>query len=78
MQIQVSGSTPFKVLNEQFSVAPTTSGYQIAYAVKREGPYTLDTEAIVPAEEVLVYLGSQRFGYYMLSGNTDADVAVLL
>ena len=76
MQIQVSGETAFKALKEQFAVAPTTSGYQVAYSADNTN-FTLDADAIVPANENLVYLGSMTYGYYKLVGNTD-NVKVIL
>ena len=76
MQMQVSGELPFKALKEQFSVAPTTSGYQVAYSADNV-TFTLDPDAIVPAGENLVYLGSMTYGYYKLVGNTD-NVKVIL
>lgn len=76
MQIQVSGETAFKALKDQFSVAPTTSGYQVAYSADNV-TFTLDADAIVPANENLVYLGSMTYGYYKLVGNTD-NVKVIL
>lgn len=76
MQIQVSGETAFKALKDQFSVAPTTSGYQVAYSADNV-TFTLDTDAVVPAGENLVYLGSMTYGYYKLVGNTD-NVKVIL
>ena len=76
MQIQVSGETAFKALKEQFSVAPTTSGYQVAYSADNV-TFTLDPDAIVPANENLVYLGSMTYGFYKLVGNTD-NVKVIL
>ena len=78
MQVSINKNQPFKALAESFEIAPTSSGYQIAYSVTKDGPYTLDTEAIVPANEVLIYLGAQRYGYYMLSGNTDENTIAIL
>ncbi len=77
MQIVVSGETPFKALKNQFAVGPSESGYQVAFSVTRDGDYTLDPDAIVPADESLVYLGSMTYVYYMLSGNT-SEVTVIV
>lgn len=77
MQKTVNGETPFRAAKEQFSVAATTCGYQIAYSADKE-TWTLDADAIVPANENLVYLGSMQFGWYMLSGNTDDNVVVIV
>ena len=77
MQIKISGETPFKCLKDQFSIGPTSSGYQIAFSVDRE-TWTLDPNAIVPAGENLLYLGSGIYLYYKLVGNTDTEVDAIL
>lgn len=77
MQITVNKEEAFKALKDQFSVAPTTSGYQIAYSADKVN-FTLDTDAIVPAGENLIYLGSMQYGWYVLSGNTDDNVTIIL
>ena len=76
MQIKISGEKPFKALKDQFSVGPSSSGYQLAFSVNRED-WTLDENAIVPAGENLVYLGSGVYLYYKLVGNT-GDVDIIL
>ena len=78
MKTFVTGSEPFKALSDKFEVAATQSGYQVAYSPEKNGTYTVDTDAVVPAGEVLVYIGAQRWGYYMLSGCTDENVVILL
>lgn len=77
MQITINKEEAFKALKDQFSVAPTTSGYQVAYSADKV-TFTLDSDAIVPAGENLVYLGSMQFGWYKLSGNTDDNVTIIL
>ena len=77
MQIKVNGEQKFTAKKEQFAVAPTTSGYQIAYSANGTD-FTLDDEAIVPAGQNLIYLGAMTYGWYMLSGNTDDEVNVIV
>ena len=77
MQIKISGEQKFSAKKDQFAVAPTTSGYQVAYSANGED-WTLDSDAIVPANENLVYLGAMQYAWYMLSGNTDEEVNVIL
>lgn len=77
MKITVSGEQKFSAKKESFAVAPTTSGYQVAYSANGVD-FTPDADAIVPAGENLVYLGSMQYAYYMLSGNTDNDVVIIL
>lgn len=78
MEKRINGNIPFQVTEgDKFSVAPTTSGYQVAYSVNGTN-FTLDTQAIVPANENLVYIGAMPNVFYMLSGNTDNNVLVIL
>ena len=77
MQTKVSGEQKFTAKKEQFAVAPTTSGYQVAYSANGVD-FTLDNDAVVPAGENLVYLGAMTYGWYMLSGNTDDNVNIIL
>ena len=77
MKIKIDGEAKFTAKKDQFAVAPTTSGYQVAYSADGEN-FTLDADAVVPANENLVYLGAMTYGYYMLSGNTDDDVTIIL
>lgn len=77
-KIVVHKEEVFRAQKDQFMVAPTTSGYQVAYSASGEdGSFTLDTDAVVQSSENLVYLGSMQYGYYKLVGNTD-DVDVLV
>lgn len=76
MQKTIVGDAPFKAAKDQFAVAATESGYQVAYSVDKE-TWTLDDQAIVPAGETLIYLGSMQYAWYKLSGNTE-DVMVIL
>lgn len=77
MQIKVNGETKFSAKKDQFAVAPTTSGYQVAYSADGEN-WTLDADAIVPANENLIYLGAMMYGWYKLVGNTDNDVNIIV
>lgn len=77
MQIKVNGEQKFSAKKDCFAVAPTSSGYQIAYSADGTN-WTLDADAIVPANENLFYLGSVQYAWYKLSGNTDNDVNVIL
>ncbi len=72
----LSGEAPFKALKDQFSIGPSTSGYQVAYSVDKT-TFTLDPDAIVPAGENLIYLGSMQYCWYKLVGNT-GDVEIIL
>lgn len=76
MQIKVNGEQKFSAKKEQFAVAPTTSGYQVAYSADGEN-WTLDADAIVPANENLIYLGAMQYAWYKLVGNTD-EVNIIL
>ncbi len=77
MKQKVNGEQRFSAKKDQFAVAPTTSGYQVAYSADGEN-WTLDADAIVPANENLIYLGSMQYAYYKLVGNTDNDVTIIL
>ena len=76
MKILVNGEQAFKASKNQFAVGPSTSGYQVAYSADNS-VFTLDEQAIVPANENLVYLGSMQYAWYKLSGNTDAVTVIL-
>lgn len=75
-KITVHKEEVFRAQKDQFMVAPTTSGYQVAYS-GNGSDFTNDSDAVVPANENLVYLGAMTYGYYKLVGNTD-DVDVLV
>lgn len=75
-KIVVHKEEVFRAQKDQFMVAPTTSGYQVAYS-GNGSDFTNDSDAIVPANENLVYLGAMTYGYYKLVGNAD-DVDVLV
>ena len=77
MQIKVNGEQKFSAKKDQFAVAPTTSGYQVAYSADGEN-FTLDEDAVVPANETLIYLGAMQYAYYKLVGNTDNDVNIIV
>lgn len=77
MQIKVNKDETFSAKKNQFAVAPTASGYQVAYSANGVD-WTLDSDAVVPANENLVYLGAMQYGWYKLSGNTDDNVNVIV
>lgn len=77
MQIKVNGEQKFSAKKNQFAVAPTSSGYQIAYSADGAN-WTLDADAIVPANENLIYLGSVQYAYYKLVGNVDTDTQIIV
>lgn len=77
-KIKVHSEEVFRAQKDQFMVAPTSAGYTVAYSASGEdGSFTNDTDAVVPANENLLYLGAMQYGYYKLVGNTD-DVDVLV
>ena len=69
-KITVHGEEVFRAQKSQFAVAPTSAGYTVAYSANGID-FTNDTEAVVPANENLVYLGAMQYGYYKLVGNAD-------
>ena len=75
-KITVHGEEVFRAQRDQFAVAPTEAGYTIAYSANGVD-FTNDTDAVVPANENLVYLGAMQYGYYKLVGNSD-NVEVLV
>lgn len=77
MKIKVNGEQKFSAKKSQFAVAPTTSGYQVAYSVDGTN-WSLDPDAIVPAGENLIYLGSMTYANYKLVGNVDTDTEIIL
>lgn len=77
MEKRINGEAPFQVINgDKFSVAPTLSGYTVAYSADGTN-YTADTDAVVPANENLVYIGAMPNVFYKLSGNTENNVLVV-
>lgn len=75
--IKVSGEAKFRAQRDQFAIAPTSAGYTIAYSANGED-FTNDTDAVVPANENLVYLGAMTYGWYKMVGNVDNDVEILV
>lgn len=75
-KIVVHEEEVFRAQKNQFMVAPTKSGYQVAYSADGEN-FTNDADAVVPSSENLLYLGAMQYGYYKLVGNTD-DVDVIV
>lgn len=75
-KISVHGEEVFRAQKDQFAVAPSEGGYTVAYSADGVN-FTNDTDAVVPANENLVYLGAMQYGYYKLVGNAgDVDVLV--
>lgn len=72
----IHGEEVFRAQKDQFAVAPTSAGYTVAYSANGVD-FTNDTDAEVPANENLVYLGAMQFGFYKLVGNVD-NVEVLV
>ena len=75
-KITVHGEEVFRAQRDQFAVAPTEGGYQVAYSANGVD-FTNDADAVVPANENLVYLGAMTYGFYKLVGNSD-NVEVLV
>lgn len=75
--IKVSGENKFRAQRDQFAISPTTAGYTIAYSANGVD-WTNDTDAVVPANENLVYLGAMTYGWYKMVGNEDNDVEILV
>lgn len=75
-KITVHGEEVFRAQRDQFAVAPTEAGYQVAYSANGVD-FTNDADAVVPANENLVYLGAMTYGFYKLVGNSD-NVEVLV
>lgn len=75
-KITVHGEEVFRAQKDQFAVAPTSAGYTVAYSADGVH-FTNDTDAVVPANDNLVYLGAMQYGYYKLVGNAD-DVDVIV
>lgn len=75
-KITVHGEEVFRAQRDQFAVAPTSAGYTVAYSANGVD-FTNDSDAQVPADENLVYLGAMTYGFYKLVGNED-NVEVLV
>lgn len=77
MEKRIDGETPFQAFGKEIAIEPTSSGYQIAYSTNGVD-FTLDADAIVPANENLLYIGSVPGVYYKCVGLTDNDVLIRL
>lgn len=75
-KITVHGEEAFRAQKDQFAVAPTSAGYTVAYSANGVD-FTNDTDAVVPANENLIYNGCMTYGWYKLVGNSD-NVEVLV
>lgn len=69
MQIDLTGESVFRAARETFAVSPSESGYQVAFSSDGVN-FTLDGDAVVPANEGLAYIGAVVGALYKLSGNT--------
>ena len=76
MEIFITNETPFKAVKDQMAIGPSTSGYQLAFSADKV-TWTLDSDAIVPANENLVYLGSMQYLWYKLVGNSGTVKAIV-
>lgn len=74
MQITIKGEEVFRAQKSQFAIGPSEAGYTIAYSANGVD-FTNDTDAVVPANENLVYLGAMQYGFYKLVGNTGDVIA---
>jgi hypothetical protein len=75
-KIIVHGEEVFRAQKDQFAVSPTSAGYTVAYSANGVD-FTNDTDAVVPANENLIYNGCMTYGFYKLVGNAD-NVEVLV
>lgn len=74
MQITIHAEEVFRAQKNQFAIGPSEAGYTVAYSADGVN-FTNDTDAVVPANENLVYLGSMQYGFYKLVGNTGDVIA---
>lgn len=73
MVLKINGEQPFQVLNTNFSIGPSTSGYDLYFSANGKDYSKLFTVAANTNRQVTqVAAGS----YYILSGNTDSAVTV--
>lgn len=74
-KVTVSGEGVFRAQKSSFAVAPTSEGYTLAYSADGVS-FENDTDAVVPANETLMYIGAVPYAYYKLVGNVDDDVTI--
>lgn len=76
-KISVSGEQSWRAQRNQFAISPTSGGYTIEYSANGSD-WTADTDAVVPANENLVYLGAMTYGWYRMKNNQDNNVEILV
>lgn len=76
-KVTVSKEKEFRAQRNSFAVAPTSAGYTLAYSADGIS-WENDTDAVVPANETLMYIGAVPYAYYKLRGNVDNDVVLQL
>ena len=74
-KVTVSGEQAFRAQKSSSAVAPTTAGYTLAYSADGIS-FENDTDAVVPANETLMYIGAVPYAFYKLVGNVDDDVTI--
>lgn len=74
-QVKVNGEQVFRAQKSSFAVAPTTAGYTLAYSADGIS-FENDTDAVVPANQNLMYIGAVPYAYYKLVGNQDNNVTI--
>ena len=74
-KVTVNGEQVFRAQKSSFAVSPTSAGYTLAYSADGQN-FENDTDAVVPANETLMYIGAVPYAYYKLVGNVDTDVTI--
>ena len=74
-KVSVNGEGVFRAQKSSFAVSPTSAGYTLAYSADGVS-FENDTDAVVPANETLMYIGAVPYAYYKLVGNVDDDVTI--
>lgn len=74
-QVTVNKEGVFRAQKNSFAVSPTSAGYTLAYSANGKD-FENDTDAVVPANETLMYIGAVPYAFYKLVGNVDDDVTI--
>ena len=74
-KVTVNKEGVFRAQKSSFAVAPTSAGYTLAYSADGVS-FENDTDAVVPANETLMYIGAVPYAFYKLVGNVDDDVTI--
>lgn len=74
-KVSVKKEEIFRAQKSSFAVAPTSAGYTLAYSADGIS-FENDTDAVVPANETLMYIGAVPYAFYKLVGNVDDDVTI--